>query len=106
MVADLGYAGRYVVGPAIADWRRLDLPAMEARLLISGEEVVRGVAAEPFGNPLDGVVWLASALPKLGLSQGREIVSTGSLTGIQRPKAGGSNIADYGRLGRVSVMLH
>lgn len=106
MVADLGYAGRYVVGPAIADWRRLDLPAIEARLLVSGKQIARGVAAKAFGNPLDGVVWLANALSKRGtyLKAG-EIVSTGSLTGIQRTKAGDTVIADYGPLGRVSVML-
>lgn len=106
MVADLDYAGRYVVGPAIADWRRLDLPAISARLLVSGREVARGVAAKAFGNPLDGVVWLANALPRRGtyLKAG-EIVSTGSLTGIQRTKAGDTVVADYGPLGEVRLTM-
>jgi 2-keto-4-pentenoate hydratase len=107
MVADLGYAGRYVAGAGIRDWRAIAKESFAARLLINGREVARGSAAKAFGHPLDGVVWLANHRSKRfgeGLRAG-DIVSTGSLTGIHWTKAGDLVVADYGPLGTVTVTL-
>lgn len=107
MVADLGYAGRYVLGPGVADWHTIPRERLEARLLINGREVARGSAAKAFGHPLDGVLWLANHRSQRfgdGLRAG-DIVSTGSLTGIHWTRPGDVVVADYGDMGSVSVTL-
>lgn len=107
MVADLGYAGRYVAGAGIRDWQAIAKESLAARLVIDGREVARGSAAKAFGHPLDGVVWLANHRSQRfgeGLRAG-DIVSTGSLTGIHWTKPGDVAVADYGPLGSVTVTL-
>jgi 2-keto-4-pentenoate hydratase len=106
MVADLGYAGRYVEGTGIRDWRSIPKDALAARLFINGREVAHGSAAKAFGHPLDSVTWLANHRARFGggLRAG-EIVSTGSLTGIQRTNPGDVVVADYGLLGTVTLTL-
>lgn len=107
MVADLGYAGRYVWGMGLRDWRSIAKEALAARLLISGREVARGSAAKAFGHPLDGLVWLVNHRGQRfgeGLRAG-DIVSTGSLTGIHWTRPGDVVVADYGELGSVTVTL-
>ena len=105
MVADLGYAGRYVYGEGIRDWRAIPREAFVVRLLVNGREIA-GSGARAFGHPLDGVLWLANHRSRLGdgLRAG-DIVSTGSLTGIQWTKKGDEAVADYGALGIVRVHL-
>ena len=105
MVADLGYAGRYVHGEGIRDWRAIPHEAFAVRLLINGREVA-GSGAKAFGHPLEGVLWLANHRAQRGdgLRAG-DIVSTGSLTGIHWTKPGDEAVADYGALGRVRVFL-
>jgi 2-keto-4-pentenoate hydratase len=105
MVADLGYAGRYVYGEGIRDWRSISWGELSVRLLINGREIA-GSGAKAFGHPLEGVLWLANHRSRLGdgLRAG-DIVSTGSLTGIQWTKPGDEAVADYGVLGTVRVHL-
>ncbi len=107
MVADLGYAGRYVAGAGLRDWQAIPVESLAARLLINGREVARGSAAKAFGHPLDGVVWLANHRGQrfhAGLRAG-DIVSTGSLTGIHWTRPGDVVVADYGALGSVTVTM-
>jgi len=105
MVADLGYAGRYVYGEGIRDWRAVPLEAFAARLLVNGREIAHS-GAKAFGHPLDAVLWLANHRARLGdgLKTG-DIVSTGSLTGIHWTKKGDEAAADFGALGTVRVVL-
>lgn len=105
MVADLGYAGRYVYGEGIRDWRSIPREAFAARLLVNGRQIAHS-GAKAFGHPLDGVLWLANHRSRLGdgLRAG-DIVSTGSLTGIQWTTPGDEAVADYGALGLVRVHL-
>ena len=105
MVADLGYAGRYVYGEGIRDWQTIPREAFAARLLVNGHEIAHS-GARAFGHPLEGVLWLANHRSLLGdgLKAGH-IVSTGSLTGIQWTKKGDEAVADFGALGTVRVHL-
>lgn len=106
MVADQGYAGRFVCGTPLADWRSLDLGAQGVVLSLSGREVARGVGAKAMGNPFEAVVWLANERSRLGDGvRAGQVVSTGSLTGIQWTQPGDLAVADYGALGRVEVRL-
>lgn len=106
MVADLGYAGRFVEGATFRAWRALPPGPLAARLLINGQEVARGTTAKAFGHPADGVAWLANHRQRFGDSlKAGQVISTGSLTGIHWTKPGDAVVADYGELGRVSLAM-
>lgn len=106
MVADQGYAGRFVAGDAFAHWRLIEVPDIDVVLWIGGREVARGKASRAMGNPLDAVTWLANYRSRRGdgLKAG-QIVSTGSLTGIHRVAPGDEVVADYGPLGAVVLAI-
>jgi len=69
----------------------------------NGQRVATAAAAEVLGNPLNSLAWLANALGKLGgkLSAG-DVVMTGSISKVFRPKAGDAVRASFTRLGSVS----
>ena len=80
-VADCVGNGAFIAGPAIADWRGVDLGTIEVVLSHNGAERARGPAARILGDPLMAVVTLANAqpLPAGGLKRG-QIVTTGTCT--------------------------
>ncbi len=60
-------------------------------------------AAEVMGNPLNSLAWLANTLGRMGRSlSARDVVLTGSISKVLRPKAGDSARASFTRLGSVS----
>jgi 2-keto-4-pentenoate hydratase len=69
----------------------------------NGQRVATATAAEVMGNPLNSLAWLANALGNLGgrLRAG-DVVLTGSISKVFRPKAGDSVRASFTRLGSVS----
>lgn len=80
-LADSGGHDGLVLGPAIPDWRAVDLAAERVRVLVGGAEVKSGV-----GNPGGGMgrllAWLANEGARWagGLRAG-QVVTTGSWTG-------------------------
>lgn len=106
MVADLGYAGRFVEGPAFLEWRDLPPGPLAARLRINGKDIAQGTTAKAFGHPADGVTWLANHRQRFGDSlKSGQVISTGSLTGIHWTRPGDRVVADYGALGRVELRM-
>jgi 2-keto-4-pentenoate hydratase len=106
MVADQGYAGRFVCGTPVMRWRELDLSGQPVVLSVGGREVARGTGARAMGNPFEAVVWLVNERSRIGDGVlAGQVVSTGSLTGIQWTRPGDLAVADYGALGRVEVRL-
>jgi 2-keto-4-pentenoate hydratase len=77
LVDDFFHAG-FVLGPALPNWRALDLARLEGSITV-GAEVTHGVPGEPL-DPLASLLWLAGALARHGkvLRRG-EIVLTGTL---------------------------
>jgi 2-keto-4-pentenoate hydratase len=58
------------------------------------------------GNPLHSLVWLANHLGRRGLGlRAGELVMSGSVSVLLRPKAGDVVRATFTRLGPVSVRL-
>ena len=69
----------------------------------NGERVATAAAAEVLGNPLNSLAWLANALGgQGGKLRAGDIVMTGSISKVFRPKAGDSARASFTRLGSVS----
>lgn len=103
ILADGAGGGSIVYGPAIEDWRNRDVAGQEVVLLRNGEQVRRGTAAEALDHPLVPLTWLANELSRTGIGlKAGQMISTGTLTGMLRPKAGDDFMGDFGALGSVS----
>ena len=103
-IADNVLHSHWVAGAELADFRRLDLAALEAVSRVDGREVTRGRGANVLGSPLESLRWLANELAQRGsgLAAG-DLVTTGCCTDIFEVAPGGVAEADFGPLGRVRV---
>ncbi|MEM7405555.1 MAG: fumarylacetoacetate hydrolase family protein [Pseudomonadota bacterium] len=104
ILADGAGSGTLVCGPAIENWRDQDIANQEVVLYCNGERRRSGTAAEAMEHPLVPLTWLANELSRtrVGLRAG-QIISTGTLTGMLRPRAGDTYVADFGPFGTVSA---
>jgi 2-keto-4-pentenoate hydratase len=70
----------------------------------NGEIVGTYTAAEVMGNPLNALAWLANHLATRGLAlKPGDVVMSGAISKVLRPKAGDTIRARFTRLGSVSV---
>lgn len=106
LIADNAFDAGSILGPAVRDWRGLDLAALEARTLREGEIVARGLGSELYGHPLDALAWLASRRASLGLGlEEGTFVSLGSITPVQWVEAPGRYRVEVDELGAVEVTV-
>jgi 2-oxopent-4-enoate/cis-2-oxohex-4-enoate hydratase len=95
-------ANAIVLGGPLTPVSGLDLSLEGVVYEENGQRVATATAAEVMGNPLNSLAWLANALGKLGgrLRAG-DVVLTGSIFKVFRPKAGAAVRAAFTRLGSV-----
>jgi len=104
LVADGIFANAIVLGSGITPVTGLDLALEGLVYEVNGAIVATNTAAEVLGNPLNSLVWLANHLGTRGLGlRAGDVVMTGSVSLLLRPKAGDTVRATYTRLGSVSV---
>jgi len=104
ILADGAGSGKLVYGAPIDNWRERDIAGQEVVLYCNGEERRRGTAAVAMEHPLVPLTWLANELSRTGVGlKAGQLVSTGTLTGMLRPKAGDTYVADFGALGQVTA---
>jgi 2-oxo-3-hexenedioate decarboxylase/2-keto-4-pentenoate hydratase len=105
MVAGNVWNAGVVLAPPVANWHRLNLHAVTARLTIDHKEIGHGKGADVMGNPLNALAWLADKLAAAGtpLKQGM-IVMTGSMVPIQFPQAGNRAVVEVDGLGRAELV--
>jgi 2-keto-4-pentenoate hydratase len=104
-VADNASCGAVVLGRP-ADWRDVDLAAVECRLLVDGAVVETGLGAAVLGHPFAAVAWLANTLSELGTPiRAGDLVLPGSCTRAVPLAAGTRAEADFGVLGTVSIAV-
>jgi 2-keto-4-pentenoate hydratase len=103
-LGDLQNNGGYAYGPAIAEWRNLDVRTPQAILLIDGKEIRRAKAGTPGGHPRRLITWLANHAAQRGraLKKG-DIVTTGSHTGMFDAPAGATVTAKFEGIGEASL---
>ena len=103
MVADGVATNAIVLGRPLTSVMGLDLALEGVVFEQNGEVVATNTAAEVMGNPLHSLAWLANTLGRMGrgLRTG-DVVLTGSISKILRPKAGESVRASFTRLGSVA----
>ena len=102
LVADGVLANAIVLGGPLTPVSGLDLSLEGVVYEENGQRLATATAAEVMGNPLNSLAWLANALGKMGgrLRAG-DVVLTGSISKIFRPRAGDSVRASFTRLGSV-----
>jgi 2-keto-4-pentenoate hydratase len=82
LIADQFYHAAAVLGEPAADWRTLDLVAIQGRAVVDGTERNAGRGAELLGDPMRALAWLAGsdvAAAFGGLRVG-QVVMLGSVT--------------------------
>ncbi len=104
-LADFMMSGGFVYGPAVADWRKLDLGAAKMTLLRDGRPVVEGSGAAILGDPFAALVILANSPPPWAMLTAGQVVTTGSCIVPYAPDAPGRYVGDFGALGTVAVDL-
>ena len=80
MIADDFFHSAAVVGPPVAAWRDLDLPAFAGTALVNGTVAGTGSGANVLGHPLEALAWLANRLIAQDRAlHGGQVVLTGSM---------------------------
>jgi 2-keto-4-pentenoate hydratase len=98
--ADNSSAARFVLGEPRSLEDLADLRSVEVALFRDDERLDSGFGSNAMGDPLEAVAWLANALCERGTTlEAGSVVLTGGLT--RAHPAGGTFVADFGRLGRV-----
>jgi 2-keto-4-pentenoate hydratase len=104
LVADGVFGSAIVVGTMLTPVAHLDLALEGLVYELSGAIAATNTAAEVMGSPVNSLAWLANHLGARGLGlRAGDIVMSGSVSALLRPKAGDLVRATYTRLGSVSV---
>jgi 2-keto-4-pentenoate hydratase len=104
ILADGAGAGIILYGAAIPDWERRNVAGQEVQLTCNGTLRRKGTAAEALDHPMVPLTWLANELSRTGVGmKAGHFVSTGTLTGMSRPKPGETYVADFGPFGTVEA---
>jgi 2-keto-4-pentenoate hydratase len=103
VVADGVLTNAIVLGRPLTPVSGIDLALEGVVLEEDGQIVATQTAAEVLGNPLVSLAWAANTLGGMGLGlRAGDLVLTGSISKVLRPKAGQSVRASFTRLGSVS----
>jgi 2-keto-4-pentenoate hydratase len=104
ILADGAGSGTIVHGPSIEDWKKRDIAGQEVVLHCNGVRRRQGTAAVALDHPMVPLTWLANELSRTGVGlKAGQMISTGTLTGMLRPKAGEIYVADFGSFGKVTA---
>src|SRR5438128_2360057 len=103
-VADGVLAKAIVLGAPLTDVTHLDLALEGLVYEVNGAIVATNTAAEVLGSPINSLAWIANHLGARGLAlRAGDVVMTGSVSILLRPKAGDTVRARFTRLGSVSA---
>ncbi|HKT18709.1 MAG TPA: 2-keto-4-pentenoate hydratase [Stellaceae bacterium] len=103
-LADMQNNGGFCYGPALREWRSFDVGTPRAILLIDGEEVRSAISGTPGGHPRRLLAWLANHAARRGHPlKRRDIVTTGSHTGMYDAPAGAHVTARFEGVGEASL---
>ena len=106
LIADDFFHAAAVLGPAVRDWRSLDLASLQGRMSIDDDVVGDGVGAAILGHPFEALAWLANAENARGRSlPADDVVLLGSLVQTQWVGAGARIEITIDGLGSASVMF-
>jgi len=104
VIADGVYASAIVLGGPVTPVAGLDLALEGLVYELNGAIAATNTAAEVMGGPANSLAWIANHLGSRGLGlRAGDVVMTGSVSTLLRPKPGDSVRATFTRLGSVSA---
>ena len=107
LIADTACASWLMIGEAFAEiWRSLDLSEHEVHALKADKIIASGAGKAALGDPRIALHWLVNEVSRFaeGIKAG-DVVTTGTCV-VPVPIMGGDYvIADYGNLGRLSIVI-
>lgn len=104
LIADNAWNFGCVVGPEVADWRRLDLAQAKGRMRINGEVVGEGRGGDVLGHPFEALAFLANSLNRRGRKlEAGDVVLTGSVVATKWLKAGDEMTTEIEGLGEARL---
>jgi len=104
IAADDAFAAWYILGPQIANWRRLDLPAQPVRATRNGRPAGEGSGANALGDPRLALAWLVNERAKRGDGvKAGEVVITGTCLKPVEIEPGDHVIIEFPGLGEMKV---
>jgi 2-keto-4-pentenoate hydratase len=104
LIADGVAANGVVLGQPMTAVAGLDLALEGVVYEMNGQIAATNTAAEVLGNPLNSLAWLANQIGARGLAlRAGDLVMSGSISALLRPKAGDVVTARFTRLGSVSA---
>ena len=82
LIAQNTWNGGVVLGPAVAQWRRVDLEHAVTRCWVNDQPAGQGKTGDAMGHPLEAVAWLANLLNSRGrrLEPGMIVMTGSSIT--------------------------
>lgn len=105
-LADQQSHGALIVGPACADWRRINPLAEPLSVRIDHRAIVEKIGTNNGGDPIRLLVWLARHAAARGLPiQPGTLVTTGSMSGTEFVPHRTHVSAIFANLGAVSAFL-
>ena len=103
VIADGVYTNAIVLGQPPTPLAGLDFAREQVVYEQNGQAVATNAAAEVMGSPLNSLAWLANSLGTMGRGlKAGDVVLTGSISKVLRPKAGDSIRASFTRLGTIA----
>jgi len=106
ILADGSGSATLIFGPAIENWEEKDIAGQVVTLYCDDYEKRCGTAKAAKAHPMVPLTWLANELSRTGIGMtAGQMISTGTLTGMLRPKRGQTYRADFGPFGEVIVNL-
>lgn len=106
LAADNAWNEGAVLGAPVADWRGVDLEAIQGVATINGQVVGEGRGRDSMGHPLEALAWVANHLAKRGHGMWRgAVIITGSLVTSKFPVAGDEIRFELGPLGAVELKV-
>lgn len=103
-IADNASCGRFVLGRMRVPPGDFDLRLVGMNFLVNNELVSTATGAAVLGDPAAAVAWLCNTLAKFGHGlEAGQVVMPGSLVGAVDAKPGTTFLAEFDRLGTVSL---
>jgi 2-keto-4-pentenoate hydratase len=104
VIADGVYANAIVLGAPLNPVAGVDLALEGLVYELNGAIAATNTAAAVMGSPLNSLAWIANQLGARGLGlRAGDVVMSGSISLLLRPKAGDTVRASFTRLGTVSA---
>ena len=107
LIADSASHGAFVHGEQTDAWCKVDLTQHRMQLIINGAVSQTGRGEVVLGHPLNALTWLVNTLREqgIGLSRGNLVTTGVCVPQVYNAQSGDNIVADFGSLGRVSLVV-